>query len=105
MLLIPKHWLTKNEIARIQHFYTTDRMTGAFFSDIVLTDKTGPLVRKGKTMKQAPAVSIRNKKRPSDHQGTTMPAARTAERLVLSYSKKVGLSGYPDPGLPLRILD
>lgn len=56
-------------------------------------------------MLQANANNIGIIKRQFDHQGNTMPATDTAEWLVLSYSIKVGLSGYPDPGVPMHILD
>ena len=64
-----------------------------------MAEKTEPQVRKGKAMLQIHTFNSRNTYRPSDLQGTIMPAADKAEWLNKVCLFKAGSSGYLDPGV------
>ena len=56
-------------------------------------------------MLQIHTYSFMNLNRPCDLQGTIMPSADKAERLISTCLNQAGSSGYLGPGAPMRILE
>ena len=67
-------------------------------------NKTGPLVRKGKAMLQRHTLNTGSIYRPYDLMGI-MPSTDKVERFNKACLLKAGLSGYPGPGVAVRILE
>ena len=80
-------------------------MTNRIFHVIVSKEIKGPQVRKGKAMLQIHTHSFTSINRLYDLQGTNMPSANKAERLISTCLNRAGSSGYLKPGAFTRILE
>ena len=78
-------------------------MTNLISNAIVGIDKTGSQVRKGKAMLQRHTLNTRSTYCPYDLQGIIMLSTDNVERFNKACLAKAGPSGYPGPGVSLRI--